>query len=473
MEGDVEFNDDEDDISSMGVITRRLNLTTNATGNFQSSLSLTQSQLSHKEDKSCKLYGIEANKLFLKCFQYILKRQCQWLIEEKKFPTVFEDIVKIIWMSYLKVLSQHDQLVQEDTSDDDVSMHKRDKNRLGISMVSSISILYMAGVHLGLPVYTSDYIEWICSMKLLYFKANLQLPTVWRKQLPNHYLQILEGGKPPSNAQFFHKIAYTCSKIHFTSTFNTRVLRDTLIFKLIISTRLLPDLYYYTKKLIRMVDENGNFKLVEHEKKHFRKLYIYPELRTVAYFILAVKWSVFVEDDHTLEFIRNWLNLKSSGQDDDFNEEKVVKVSYKKQQADVLDWTKQETSMYLDWMEKFFLPGTRNDDIDNEKLGIDQKIALRKLYNIFPKETEASKEPEQQKALTFIEDLQEKYLRLTEVRVQEEHTSETDILLMSRLESKLIKELARDFAVSREQLEYCVKTIEKLCIRQLKKDANV
>ena len=46
MEGDVEFNDDEDDLNGLGagVITRRLNLTTNATGSFQSS-QLTNSQL--------------------------------------------------------------------------------------------------------------------------------------------------------------------------------------------------------------------------------------------------------------------------------------------------------------------------------------------------------------------------------------------------------------------------------------------
>ena len=38
MEGDVEFNNEEDEVNA-GVVTRRLNLTTSATGNFQSSLS--------------------------------------------------------------------------------------------------------------------------------------------------------------------------------------------------------------------------------------------------------------------------------------------------------------------------------------------------------------------------------------------------------------------------------------------------
>lgn len=52
MEGDVEFNDDEDDLNGLGagVITRRLNLTTNATGSFQSS-QLTNSQLLQQQQR--------------------------------------------------------------------------------------------------------------------------------------------------------------------------------------------------------------------------------------------------------------------------------------------------------------------------------------------------------------------------------------------------------------------------------------
>lgn len=50
MDGDIEFNNDEDDVggnamagvASSGVVTRRLNLTTNAVGGFQASLDPSQ-----------------------------------------------------------------------------------------------------------------------------------------------------------------------------------------------------------------------------------------------------------------------------------------------------------------------------------------------------------------------------------------------------------------------------------------------
>ena len=115
MEGDVEFNDDEDDLNGLGagVITRRLNLTTNATGSFQSS-QLTNSQLlqqqqrqSHKKFK--KLIGHEAKLLFLKSFQFILKRQIRWLITEMRFPKEFEHVAKIIWLKILKTINDQPQ----------------------------------------------------------------------------------------------------------------------------------------------------------------------------------------------------------------------------------------------------------------------------------------------------------------------------------------------------------------------------
>ena len=103
MEGDVEFNDDEDDVNAMGVVTRRLNLTTNATGNFQSSLSLSQSQRSTLgSNKTEKIYGKDGRLLFIKCFQYILRKQTEWLIEKENFPNSYSDLVKLIWTMHLK-----------------------------------------------------------------------------------------------------------------------------------------------------------------------------------------------------------------------------------------------------------------------------------------------------------------------------------------------------------------------------------
>lgn len=60
MEGDVEFNDDDDNVNVMSTMTRRMNLTTNAVGSFQSNLSMSQlqeSQTSKHQSKKLALWA--------------------------------------------------------------------------------------------------------------------------------------------------------------------------------------------------------------------------------------------------------------------------------------------------------------------------------------------------------------------------------------------------------------------------------
>lgn len=98
MEGDVEFNDEDEDATNAGVVTRRLNLTTNATGNFQSSFNTSQLQSSQIEEGGKKIFGPEARILFIKSLQFTLKRQSRWLVEEYNLPQEFDKVIKIIWI---------------------------------------------------------------------------------------------------------------------------------------------------------------------------------------------------------------------------------------------------------------------------------------------------------------------------------------------------------------------------------------
>lgn len=455
MEGDVEFNDDEDDINSMGVVTRRLNLTTNATGNFRATLN-SQSQFSQKENEHQKLYGQEADELFLKCFQFILKKQCRWLIEEMKFPSVYQDLLKRLWIRFLKVLEDR----KNDECDSQTQGNAKRK-KFGLSLLSSISLLYLAALHLKLPVFTCDFIRWICSMKILYFKANLHLPAHWRKQLPNYYLQVLEGGRPPNNGQLLHKIAQTCFELRFSQDFGNSLPFEALILKLVLLTRLPPHAYFYTKELIKLIDgtDMGKFTLIEHDKTHFTKLHLYAELRTVAYFILAIKWKLLDGDEFIARYIDVWLDLDQTGSDPISRDQAITALSFPAEEGSTHAWTKAKTDHYLDWLETKFLPHSTVGELDS--LTIDQRIGRKKLYAMFPLSNELPHESES-RSLTFIEDTQEKYLSIADAlsdTTLKPRLRSTEIA--AKLEGNLIQKLAPFFAVSSHQLLNCIECLQK------------
>lgn len=467
MEGDVEFNDD-DDVSAINTITRRLNLTTNATGMFEYGLSQSQSQVTHRETNEEKLYGARGRVLFIKCFQYILKKQVDWLLEEKKFPKVFENVVKIIWMSYLEtfnqVLFKNNYDVDNDlleNNDHDTNKIERKSEGLHISLISSISILYMASVHLCLPVNTNDFIRWICSMKLPFFKSSLDLPKSWRKKLPNYYLQILEGGKPPKNGQIYQKVSFTCSKIHFCSKFYSRVAPEILIFKLLILYRLPPDFYFYCKKLIYIKeDRTHGFELLDHKGNLSRKLHEHPELKLVSYFVICIILKFYHDDHCSIQFINEWLNQDNiSGEDEVSKERLITMLSYDQKSVKIINnLTSNHASNYLDWIETQFLPKNLNL---HDELTLDEQISKRKLFNIIPLETSSSKT-----LPTFTETLLSNCWELNNSSfVNDELDNLSKKQLCLKVEKKLMKELSIEFGISVDQLQKCITNTAKKLVK--------
>ncbi|CAI1513341.1 hypothetical protein SEUBUCD646_0J01800 [Saccharomyces eubayanus] len=479
MDGDVEFNDDEDDLNGLaaGVITRRLNLTTNATGSFQSSqlsnsqLLLQQQRRSHKKFK--KLIGHEAKLLFLKSFQFILKRQTRWLIDEMHFPAEFDHVVKIIWLKLLKTINDQ----------------PREELRLRLHMASTVSILYLASTHLSLPVYTCDYIKWICTTKMPYFQASELLPKSWRTRLPNYYISILEGSISPFNGQLCNKIALTCGTIQFNKSFNSQVSCQGLLLKLVMQYALPPEFYFYTKQIIEFQETDiKNLALWERiDERHTGPISNHAELRIISYFMLTIHWIISFDQDH--RYPLKWiLELSSSLTRHSTTRESIdrniVNVVYpdKSTSNDYFQWSDEETLQFLNWMEKQFLP-TQTRSLDDESgsndMTIDQKIARRKLYKIFPLDPDTNRDHEaidSKHQLTFIEDLQERYAKQQSFLNNNKtvhFTTRQDIHLPTRKEAvnslmtQIASQLSADFAISEQQLKDCIYRLKKACIHKM------
>lgn len=454
MEGDVEFNNDDDDVAGAGVITRRLNLTTGATGSFQSSFSASQSQNYQKTTGNKKVEGYEAKILFIKCFQFVLRSQTMWLIREKSFPPEFEQVVKLIWIQYLKWLDASDR--GNGNEDNEAPENRLESTTLQLNMPAAVSVLYMASVHMGLPVYTTDYIKWIAEAKLLYYRANSVLPEQWREKLPNSYLRLLDGGKPPKDGHLLLKVSQVCYRTKFTKNFNSKVRYEGLVLKLVLFATLPPEFYFFTVELIRKVDQEDNFKLVEHPKAFFSKFYLWPEVRIMAYFLLTVRWVLLSDrETYPLRWILS-LSEQSRRPDDSIAtdlDDLLTRISSSKDDVNVLEWSQNQTSAYLNWFEKSFLP-TQPEDAN---MKLDHRIAQRKLHKIFPIKSEPFATNTAKTRASFVDQLQENYLHFlsdVESHWNDQLTSDANerAIAIAKLEHALTIHLENRFALSTQQI---------------------
>jgi len=510
MEGDVEFNDDEDNMANAGVITRRLNLTTGATGNFQSSFNNSQLNHSQNASKDKKVYGEKARKLFLRSFQYILRHQVSWLMKEQNFPEQFEDTVKIIWMEHLKIMnndrgenseffSNGDNdtdryTTQEDLSDSgDIDSERawsfHGVTRLKLSIHSMIAILYLAAVHLGLPVYINDFTRFICATTFPYYKANHILPKVWRDKLPNYYLGVLSGKKIPKDGQLINKIVFTCTKIHFHRKFNCEVNIKILILKEIISIKLPPEFFLFTTSIIRLIEGEETFSLLESDNITFTSYHRFPEIRAISYLILAVRLVLICDEPSDGKFLypTDWITSIVGGIDSGTMniEDRMTGLFYPSlddettyKDDDPYNWTEDSTSSFLDWVEKVYLStdqryGDSNEE--NKALTIDQRIAKRKLEKIVPLESDSFPRVfRDSNPVSTVEKLQENFIKLSKLReidnINEDmsHTHNHRFNVICQLEEKLIHDISPQFGFSDIKLKSAIRIIERHCITTIK-----
>lgn len=487
MEGDVEFNDEDEDAATAGVITRRLNLTTSATGNFQSSFNSSQLQNSQTEKNGKKIFGPEAKLLFIKSLQFTLKRQSRWLIKEQNLPQEFDKVIKIIWIKILKYLengnndnefNERDESQTFDSNKDQGNFHelmkrRKDKNRYRLSLVTNLAVLYISSVQLGIPIYTCDLIRWVMSGRLPYFKSNEKLPESWRAQLPNYYLGILEGGKGPQDGQLFVYIAQLCTKTEFTKTFNPRVNYECLLLKLVLSNILPPEFFLFAIQLITATSKQQDFELNTDTKPQS-----WIDLKIVAYFLLTLRWLLLYDtESYQIRWIQALVNRqKRQDISTDTINQNILNLSRRPTQQ-VFEWTDEYMAQYLSWAQDLFLPLQRND----ERLKIDQRIAKRKLHKLFPLESEtfnSTNSQHSQAKPSFINELQERYaffqaqFESSDPRDEEQRVQDDRIKAVDALENRIIQEVTMEFSISLKQLRLAMKNISDRCIHCLNHELN-
>ncbi|GAV52469.1 hypothetical protein ZYGR_0AG04600 [Zygosaccharomyces rouxii] len=487
MEGDVEFNDEDEDATNAGVVTRRLNLTTSATGNFQSSFNSSQLQNSQIEEGGKKIFGPEARLLFIKSLQFTLKRQSRWLIKEQALPQEFDKVIKIIWIKLLKSLendnndNEFDEQGEGQTFDsneeqgqfNELMRKRKDKNRYRLSLVTTLAIIYMSSVQLGIPIYTCDLIKWAMSGRLPYFKSNEKLPESWRIQLPNYYLGVLEGGKGPQEGQLFTHVAQLCAKTDFTKEFNLRVNYECLTFKLMLSNVLRPEFFLFAIQLIKTTSEKQDFELNTDTRPQS-----WIDLQILAYFLLTVRWVLMYDaESYQVRWIHALIQRQKRQEVSiDTIDQNILKLSQRSTQQG-FDWTDEDMVRYLSWAEEAFLPLQRND----ERLKIDQRIAKRKLHKLFPLESETFNTTNSQgfqSKPTFLNELQERYaffqgqFESTDHRREEQRVEDDRIKAINALENRITQDLIIEFSISLQQLRLAVKNISYRCLHRLKHELN-
>lgn len=505
MDGDVEFNYDDEDAVNSTVITRRLNLTTNAVGNFQSSLaSASQMDQIRASAQRKKVFGHEARMIYLKCFQHILRLQTRALIEDHQFPRSFETTIKIIWVKLLSKMSKNEpQLLTEDvleygegeietdnmnhfvnpTTEKDTNKVKNNEQNHGFNIVTSLAILCIGTVHLRLPVYVSDYMSWICSKELPYFNVKEVLPKIWLNVLPNYYIALLNGYRTPSNGQIYKKIAFVGSMIDIDLTLNIAMPYEGLLLRLVLRFALPPDFYQYAMEVMQLLPkEMAGTKLCLLNSRDFKSYHLVPELKTVSIFIIAFKWLLIVDnneeqplyDTHWVTNLIEYLkNDKYSVNKSKYTTQKfIASVSYDtrdpSRQNQVLGWNPDQITTYLNWIEEEM--SIKGSSVPERF--IDQRIAQKKLHkiftlesNIYPKDSKAS-----QRTMKYSDELLENYIKVNNRSFNHQISERTEIMdQIKQLVDLLSANLASEFAISQYQLSQCLTTIERHLTHHAKK----
>lgn len=497
MDGDIEFNNDEDDMGGGGMssqaVTRRLNLTTNAVGGFQASMDPSQmSQLEkirqQKEGKK-RLFGAEANSLFIKTIQFILRRQARILVNEMHFPSEFESLVKLLWIRYLRNLDYVDDDNDIDLADNEILDRSTQNNRrvlddrldkgnkkLGIHMVTTLAILYLASFFLGLPVYTNDYIRWICNQEIPYFHASRIIPPSFASRLPNYYFTILDGARAPSDGLLSAKIVTIAFQIKFSEIFRGPFFVEGLLLKTTLLLTLPPVMFLKSSMLINHIDsEKKEFYLqeVNPKMKNKRNLHLIPEYKSLAYLIITVRYELLSDPE---EYSESYLKSLIEQPYNDIERSKITKernivdVSLGRTSIEnIVDWSKNDTVDFLNFVEQKVLGG--NSETSDSKrlaeLSIDQRIAKRQLYKLFPMGENQKVTADQFQS--YADELQDKYLKQFSIHARYEEDEKFDNRKMvSIFEQKMLDILSEEFSIKKSLLAHVVRKVDQHFKRSMK-----
>lgn len=301
-EDDVEINDEEDDNF---IVTRRLNIPSQ-----QPRISVAGSKKKH---------GEEGRLLFVRCVQFILRKQTDICIELFNIEDVhdFHQIVKYNWIRYLQKCGP--------------------QPKLNIT----IPLIYLSCMSLQIPVYLYDFYDLIMLNKMPYMNTVGQLPQDMRDELPTFYFRVMEADSVPDKGELYR---HTVS-LNKILSISVELNYSNLVFKLLRGLTLPLQIQGLINELIDVFAVDLRPDSASHS-------FHLPDYKVFCILILSIELFFYKNQN----LCQSWFNV--------INERPRLRLQSDIEPNDVLFWDNAQIQDYLKLMSKFVLDPTLQSDKD-------------------------------------------------------------------------------------------------------------
>ncbi|KAI1297969.1 hypothetical protein F5Y03DRAFT_368838 [Xylaria venustula] len=361
----------------------------------------TQGRVSRKKKEvrrkvAVKLTGDEGRELYLEVLQLILIRQVRWLVDARRFPEDYVELVRALWALRVRNLPLRErggrkkdkgdesdgatsawfssQGSQTETGGESSDFDFSDATTAATwapdarrrwklpKLVDTLALCYIAAVIRRLPVSTADFHCWVQRGDMEYLSALNQMPRNVRDRLPPEYhraLQVrdhLTTGRLHSTAQQF----VISLKVNFDIT--TPPLNYVPIMLRFITDLVLPMDVYITAKYLGEILKLG-FSYPTGGKK--LRTMDNPEILLMSLIVVSAKLlypldgveRLPINEDDPRRTRVDWKKWQKITAETPMEERANLTrgEEYKVTSDDILTMDKEKLDDYMDWYEKMWL----------------------------------------------------------------------------------------------------------------------
>jgi len=350
--------------------------------------------------------GQPAIELYLQCYQLILWKQAHWLVNDKRFPSELESIVRDLWTLRLQMLqallekpdevdrasqmfsSQSDD-GQTDNEDDAEGSHTLSKLQKRIPrLVETLGICYIALLLLRLPISLGDIRDWVENEEILYIHAFKAIPKKLKRNMP----QSFRGSFQPSIG------VPELSRLHLVTSSLSHAFRKSsgmilpalnhllLLFRFLTDLSLPLEVFPTVTRLAKLIQCDFTFPSTTKKYEHISN---HPELQLVSLLMVATK-LLYPFDSTTRSPITtaepaamaiDWQVWEQARKQLDLtpitNKGTKDKRSIEMTEQDVFSMKDKQIDKYLDWFSDSYL----DQDLDEQDHEADFR---RAVYGLFP-----------------------------------------------------------------------------------------
>ncbi|ABN64317.2 RNA polymerase I specific transcription initiation factor RRN7, partial [Scheffersomyces stipitis CBS 6054] len=365
MEGNIEINDDQDQVT---VTTRRLNVVNvDERGGYTSSPVVNSQKAISK--KSTRLYGSEARELYFKCLQMLLKKQCEIFMtlffSESMRDDLFQ-LVKTNWVKCLGITEKEEQV---------------ESKYYTVNTLDLISLIYISALQLRFQsIYINDIVKHIKSNEIPYVRTLHILPKSTLDKLPMPYHHMLQPLRLPSQLDLYHciringlrlKVGKLDMPLNYYYPFAFKVFSDIFLFPNAID---LFNVFTNLMEAISLTELSFSFTY----KTTVLGVIGFPEIQILGAIVFVIKLTFVSNPFKYMLHPKVWLDRL--GKFEMNNEYSYIKSD----NSDLLDWSDDKIEKYCDWIYDHIIPKknkTYNLDGDHEDYLL--TTMEKRLFQIF------------------------------------------------------------------------------------------